>query len=197
MENLLLSWKEFRAGKRGKIDVQEFERNLEDNLFCLHSELKSRIYQHSDYTSFYITDPKSRHIHKALVRDRIVHHAIYRILYPIFDPLFMNDSYSCRNKKGTHRGVRRLEVFTRIVSNNYIQPCWALKCDIKKFFASVDHRILFSLIKKKIHDKQVLWLILEIISSFRTRPPISPGASSREREREREGGRRSDSPSAI
>jgi len=166
----------FRKGKRKKADVQEFERNLEDNLFSLHLEIKDKTYRHSDYTSFYITDPKSRHIHKACVKDRIVHHAIYRILYPLFDPAFINDSYSCRNKKGTHKAVKRLEKFTRIVSKNYTKPCWALKCDVKKYFSSVDHRILFGLIKRRVTDKKVLWLISEILSSF----------DSRERERERE-----------
>lgn len=182
MENLFLSWKEFRKGKRHKPDVQLFERYLEDNIFQLHWELKNKTYRHSDYTSFYITDPKRRHIHKACVKDRIVHHAIYRILYPIFDSGFIDDSYSCRNKKGTHKAVKRLERFTRIVSKNYTKPCWALKCDIKKFFASVDHKILFGLIAKKIEDKDALWLVREIISSFYSRG--SRQSSNRERERD-------------
>ena len=169
LDNLFVSWCEFRKGKRKKYDVQLFERNLEDNLFELHTDLKNKTYHHSNYTSFYITDPKQRHIHKAEVRDRIVHHAVYRVLYPIFDKTFIFDSYSCRSKKGTHKAVDRLEYFTRKVSQNYTKPCFALKCDIKKFFDSVDHQPLFNLIKKKIHDKQVLWLISEIISSFRIR----------------------------
>ncbi len=169
------SWREFRKGKRGKSDVQEFERNLEDNLFELHRELKNKTYRHSNYTSFYITDLKSRHIHKACVKDRIVHHAVYRILYPIFDKSFVYDSYSCRLNKGTHKAVDRLENFARKVSKNYIGECWALKCDIKKFFDSVDHMILFELIKKKISDKDTLDLLWNIVSRFH----------SRERERER------------
>lgn len=132
----------------------------------MHPELKNKTYQHSDYTSFCITDPKSRHIHKACVRDRIVHHAIYRVLYPIFNPIFVDDSYSCRNKKGTHKAVKRLEKFSRIVSKNYTKPCWTLKCDIKKYFSSVNHQVLYDLIKRNLKDKQVLWLISEIISSF-------------------------------
>ncbi len=146
--------------------MQLFERFLEDNLFSLHSELKNKIYHHSNYTSFYITDPKRRHIHKACVRDRIVHHAVYRVLYPIFDPGFIYDSYSCRIKKGTHKAVNRLEKFTRIASRNYTRSCWALKCDIKKFFGSVDHDILFEIIKKKIADVETSQLLQEIISSF-------------------------------
>lgn len=166
LENLFASWQEFRKGKCKKSDVQIFERNLEDNLFSLHFELKNRTYRHSNYTSFFITDPKVRNIHKACVKDRIVHHAIYRVLYPIFDKGFIYDSYSCWNKKGTHKAVDRLESFTRKVSKNYIGECWALKCDIKKFFNSVDHHILFELIKKKVFEKDTLDLLWNIILSF-------------------------------
>jgi len=179
LENLFLSWREFRKGKRGKLDVQRFERNLEDNLFEVHQQLKSQTYRHSHYTSFYVTDPKLRHIHKANVRDRIIHHAIYRILYSFFDKTFIFDSYSCRLEKGTHKVVKRLERFTRKISQNYIKPCFALKCDIKKFFDSVDHSILFNLIKKKISDKKALNLIWRIITSY--------NSQSRERERVKEG----------
>lgn len=100
------------------------------------------------------------------MRDRIVHHAVYRILYPIFDKCFIYDSYSCRIGKGTHRAVKRLERFSRKVSRNYTGPCFVLKCDIRKFFFSVDHQILFELIKKKVKDEAVLDLVNEIIESF-------------------------------
>lgn len=164
--NLYESWQEFKQDKKNKRDVQNFGRNLEDHLFNLHAELKYKTYRHSNYTSFYITDPKVRHIHKAEVKDRIVHHAIYRVLYPIFDKGFIHDSYSCRIKKGTHKAVSRLESFARKVSQNYTVPCFALKCDVKKFFDSVDHEILFKIIKEKIIDQEVLKLLWQIISSF-------------------------------
>ena len=183
MENLYLSYKEFRRGKRKKPDVQLFERHLEDNLFELHHQLKNKTYQHSNYTSFYITDPKRRHIHKASVKDRVVHHAVYRLLYPIFDESFIYDSYSCRLKKGTHKAINRLEKFTRIVSRNHTRPCFALKCDIKKFFASVDHNILYKLVKRKINDKDVLGLIWGIIKSFDSKNQL-PRKLEIERERE-------------
>jgi len=170
LENLFLSWQEFRYGKRHKKDVQDFEKKLENNIFSLHQELILGKYQHSNYTSFHITDPKQRHIHKATVRDRIVHHAVYRILYPIFDKTFIYDSYSCRNSKGTHCAVNRLKRFARKLSQNYTEPCFVLKCDIKKYFGSVDHQILFNLIKKKIKDEKCLSLIREIIDSYRSKP---------------------------
>jgi len=161
-----LSWYEFKKGKTSKRDVLEFELALEDNLFKLHEELRKKTYQHSNYTSFYITDPKLRHIHKAKVRDRIVHHAVFRKLYPVFDKHFIYDSYSCRINKGTHRAVQRLEMFCRKLSENYRQRIYYLKCDIKKFFASVDQDRLTQIIQKKINDEDTLWLLNQIISSF-------------------------------
>ena len=133
LENLLAAWQEFRRGKRGRQDVQEFERHLEDNIFTLHEELVAGTYRHGSYHRFHIFDPKHRIIHKALVRDRLAHHAVYRVLYPLFDRSFIFDSYSCRIGKGTHAAVDRLVQFTRQVSRNNTRPCWALKFDIKKF----------------------------------------------------------------
>ena len=161
-----MAWKEFRRGKRAKQDVQLFERYLENNLFEIHTALKIKTYRHSSYSSFYINDPKLRNIQKAEVADRILHHAIYRILYPIFDESFIFDSYSCRIGKGTHRAVNRLESFARKVSKNYTKSCWALKCDIRKFFDSVNHEFLLGLIEKKVKDNNCRWLIREIIRSF-------------------------------
>lgn len=89
LENLLLGWQEFVVGKRQRKDVQEFERNLMSNILGLHNELKNKTYKHSAYEAFNISDPKPRNIHKAKVRDRLLHHAIYRILYPFFDRTFI------------------------------------------------------------------------------------------------------------
>jgi len=168
LENLFLAWDGFKREKRNKSDVQKFEYNLEDNIFQLHQELKTKTYQHSNYQSFYIQDPKLRRIHKAYVKDRVLHHAVFRILYPIFDPTFIFDSYSCRTEKGTHRAVNRLQKFARKVNKNNTGNCYILKCDVKKFFDSIDHDILISLIKKKIQDKDTIWLIKKIIKSFFT-----------------------------
>ena len=166
IEDLFQAWSEFRKGKTKRFDVQTFERNLEDNLFSLHKSLKNKSYRHGNYHSFYVNDPRQRHIHKASVADRVVHHLLYTFLYRLFDNTFIYDSYSCRENKGTHKGVKRLEVFARKVSKNYTSDCWALKCDIKKFFASVDHKTLFQLLEKIIKDKDSLWLLKQIIDSF-------------------------------
>lgn len=166
LEHLFQAWHAFKKGKRQKKDVQVFERNLEDNLFRLHEQLRNKTYRHASYTAFNIYDPKFRHIHKATVADRIVHHAIVSLIEPIFDKTFIYDSYSCRLGKGTHRAVKRLISFVRKVSKNYRGNCFALKFDIKKFFESVDHTILLTAIRKRIDDEDLLWLLKHILKSF-------------------------------
>ena len=96
VDNLLEAWREFVKGKRGKKDVQDFSLHLADNIIALNRELTNKTYRHGGYKAFNISDPKPRSIHKANVRDRLLHHAIYRILYPFFDRVFIADLYSCR-----------------------------------------------------------------------------------------------------
>ncbi|TSC83631.1 MAG: Uncharacterized protein G01um101413_960 [Parcubacteria group bacterium Gr01-1014_13] len=166
--NLFLAWQEFIIGKKKKEDVQIFARNLMDNIVELHHSLVNKTYQHGGYESFYVTDPKRRHIHKASVRDRLLHHAVYRILYPFFDRTFIVDSYSCRNEKGVHAGINRFRTLAGQVSKNHTRTCWVLKCDIQKFFASIDQKILLSILKEHIPDKDIVRLLENIIDSFHT-----------------------------
>ncbi|MFW0862486.1 MAG: reverse transcriptase domain-containing protein [Candidatus Komeilibacteria bacterium] len=172
LDNLVLAWQEFKLGKSSKKDVQAFEFSLEDNLWQLHSDLQSKKYEHSHYTSFYVQDPKLRHIHKANIRDRVLHHAVFRVLYPIFDKGFIFDSYSCRIDKGCHCSVNRLRSFSRKLSVNNTKNIFALKCDIKKFFDSINQDILYGLIAKKIKDKNVLSLTNIVIRSYETGLPL-------------------------
>ncbi len=166
VENLLEAWREFLRGKRQRADVQEFQLHLMDNILELHKELKSRTYKHGGYEHFVVTDPKRRDIHKASVRDRLLHHAIYRILYPYFDTKFINDSYSCRNQKGTHRAMSQFQSYAQKVSKNHTGSCWVLKCDIKKFFASIDHDILMDILRREIKDESIIELLKLVIQSF-------------------------------
>lgn len=167
---MFLAWKEFRRGKRKKLEVQRFEFNLEDNLFQLHRELKYKIYEPRAYVGFYISDPKLRHIHKADVRDRVVHQAISRIIYPIFDRYFIFDSYASRFDRGAHRAVKKLNNFLISVSKNCRSPAFALKCDISKFFDSIDQGVLLLLLKKRIEAGDAFWLFEKIIKSFEKSP---------------------------
>jgi hypothetical protein len=146
-ENLFSAWEVFKADKQNKVDVIQFEYELEKNIFQLHRELKNGTYRHGPYYGFYIRDPKQRHIHKALVRDRILHHAIFSVINPVFEPTFISRSFSCRIGFGTHRGVAALEGMTRKVSRNNTHPCFVLKCDIRKFFDSVNQDTLIAILR--------------------------------------------------
>lgn len=165
-EALFLAWDEFKRGKGKKLDVLEFERNLEQNIFELYRDLKNKTYKHRPYSGFFIYDPKRRHIHKASVRDRVLHHSVFKVVNCVFEPTFIANSFSCRIGKGTHKGVRAISDMVRKVSKNYTRPCYALKCDVKKFFDSVDHQILLSIVERKIKDPDLMWLIREITESF-------------------------------
>ena len=137
------------------------------NIIALHRDLAAKIYKHSSYEAFNISDPKPRRIHKAKVSDRLLHHAVYRILYPFFDRTFIADSYSCRIGKATHKAMDRFRRFGYGVSKNHTRTAWVLKCDIRKFFASIDQVILINILEEYISDKDILWLLKEIIESFK------------------------------
>jgi retron-type reverse transcriptase len=166
LENLLEAWKEFVFGKRARKDVQEFERNLMANMISLHRDLAEKTYSHLAYQAFKISDPKPRDIHKASVRDRLIHHALHRKLSPFFEKTFISDSYSCQIGKGTHRAMRRFRRFIDSVSQNNTQTVWVLKCDIKKFFANIDQITLLAIIGEYISDKDIIWLLAVVIGSF-------------------------------
>ncbi len=173
IENLLLSWQEFLRGKRRKQGVAAFDLHRMDALLALHHDLAAKTYRHRGYESFVIADPKPRNISKASVRDRLVHHALYRQLYWFFDKKFIHDSYSCRKHKGTHKALQRFRDMAHTVGKNDTRTVWTLKCDIKKFFASIDHDILTSILQKHIHDTETTALFENIIHSFHT--PLQPG----------------------
>jgi RNA-directed DNA polymerase len=166
IENLFTAWEMFRKGKRDRFDVQEFDRDLERHVFALHTALQTRTYTHSPYHHFTICDPKQRSIHKATVRDRVVHQSVYSALNPIFEPTFFAHSYSCRRGKGTHRAVKKLHAWLRAASRNDHRVCFVLQCDIESFFASVAHTVLLDIMRRTIKDTSVLGLLSEIIGSF-------------------------------
>jgi retron-type reverse transcriptase len=173
--NLLLAWEEFLTGKKKRADVAIFQGQLMNNILNLYHNLREKSYRHGGYQAFKISDPKPRDIHKALVRDRLLHHLLYRETYEYFDRQFINDSYSCRLDKGTHRAIRRLAEFSGQVSRNNQKTVWLLKCDIRKFFASIDHRILKNILVKYIADRDLLWLFGQVIDSFNTPGKIDVG----------------------
>lgn len=172
VDNLLLAWQEFVKYKRGRLDVQHFQQNLMDNIIEFHNDLANGEYVHGGYERFTITDPKTREIHKATVRDRLLNHAVHRVLEPFFDRTFIADSFSCRPGKGTHVAGLRFDLMARRVSRNYTKTCWVLKCDIRKFFASIDQEKLLSILQRYVTDESFIELLTVIISSFQLKPGI-------------------------
>src|ERR1700749_359836 len=124
LENLFEAWESFKGDKRNKVDVMDFERNLEKNIFQLHRTLKRGTYRHGRYYGFYVRDPKQRHIHKANVRDRVIHHAIFSVINPIFEETFIATSFSCRIRFFTNKGVDALERIARRVGQNGTSDCF-------------------------------------------------------------------------
>ena len=158
-ENLYQAFRKARlGGKRKKESVAAFELDLEANLWRLQDELHSQTYQPGPYHSFCIVERKRRLISAAPFRDRVVHHALCRVIEPVFERRFVYDSYACRVGKGTHRAVDRAQAFGR--KNRYV-----LQCDLEQFFPSIDHAILRSFLAHHIADEQVLWLIDRILGS--------------------------------
>jgi retron-type reverse transcriptase len=166
IDNLLLAWRGFRKGKRSKPAVINFELKLEENILSLYQDLICGLWEPKPYKVFYTRDPKLRQIHEADIRDMVLYQAVYQKLYQVFDATFIFDSYSSRKTKGTHAGVKRFEGFANKVTQNYTRAAYALKCDLRKFFDSIDHEILLELIARKIDDYKLFNLIKTIILSF-------------------------------
>jgi len=160
IDNLYLAYKRARKGKMWQNTVKDFEVNLDENLKVLQNMLVKKTYETSEYKTKIIYEPKLRTIYKLpFYPDRIVQHALMNVLEPIWEGLFINDSYACRIGKGIHTGSKRTMEFVR--RNKY-----CLKCDISKFYPSIDHDILYSIVEKKIKCKDTLWLLKEIIYSI-------------------------------
>ncbi len=157
-ENFLEAARKAQQGKRFKESTARFNLELEFELLQLQKELREKTYQIGEYKQFYIFDPKKRPISALPYRDRVVQHALCNVIEPIFEKSLIYDTYACRKNKGSHKAVNRFTEYCR--KNKY-----ALKCDVKSYFASIDHEKLFEIIKKKIKDSNALWLIKLIIDS--------------------------------
>ncbi len=175
MKNLVLAYKKARKGKTKKNYVIEFEKNLGRNLKILHYELKYQIYKPKPLKTFILRDPKTRKISKSDFRDRIVHHALIRIIEPIFDKTFIYDSCANRKGKGNLFALGRFNYFKRKVTNNLSSKGFCLKSDIKHYFQKIDHSILIKLIERKIKDQKVIWLIKIILNNNVAENPIGKG----------------------
>lgn len=162
IENLQLADEIARKGKLKQPGVIAHDRNREANIQELHSMLKNKTYRTSEYTTFTVFEPKERMIFRLpYFPDRITHHAVMNILEPIFVSTFTADTYSCIKGRGIHAAATAVKQALNDVENTR----YCLKLDIKKFYPSVDHDTLKSLLRKKLKDADLLWLLDEIIDS--------------------------------
>ena len=160
-----------KRGKRKKPYVKEFAKDFPERIQLLSDELKYGLYRPEHLKTFVITDPKTRVISKSAFRDRVVHHAIHRIIEPLFERVFIHDSYANRKNKGVHKALNRFRVFVRRVSKNNTAPCFVLKCDIRKYFDTVDHALLIAIIARRIQDERLLSLIRIILQNHERNGP--------------------------
>lgn len=159
MENLYAAFMDARKGKRVKSATLRFEVNLGAELESLYSELNSSTYKPRPYSQFYVYEPKKRLINAPAFRDLVVQHAIYRVIYPIFDKTFIDTSYACRKGGGTHKASH----YTQREIRKYDGELYFVKLDIRKFFYSIDRNILRKLFEKKIKDKRFLDIMCEFM----------------------------------
>jgi RNA-directed DNA polymerase len=159
-ENLRLAYHNAARGKRGKAPVAEFEALLADNLLELQEEMQQKTYRPGKYHNFTIHEPKKRLISAAPFRDRVVHHALCNVTVPHFEKLFIANSFANRLGKGTHRALWACQQYSR-------EYPYALQCDVKQFFPSIDHALLRNTLQSMLPDDSLLWLIDRILFSGR------------------------------
>ncbi|KLU66775.1 reverse transcriptase (RNA-dependent DNA polymerase) [Desulfosporosinus acididurans] len=157
-ENLHQAYLEARKGKRYRIEVMKFTNHLEENLIQIQNELIWKTYEVGKYREFFVNEPKKRLIMALPFKDRVVQWAIYQVLNPYFEKGFIQDSYACRVDKGTHRAVNRLQYWLRYMHRRHSQ-FYALKLDISKYFYRVDHNVLMAILRRRIGDEDLLWLL--------------------------------------
>ena len=159
VENLFSAYRGAKRGKSTRPTVKNFDNNVMNNLALIQQSLINRTFTTSEYRVKTIFEPKKREIHMLpFAPDRIVQHALINILGPIWDNLFIDDSYACRPGRGIHAASRRTMEFVR-------QFKYCLKADISKFYQSVNHQVLYGIVMHKIKCQDTLRLLLDIIDS--------------------------------
>jgi retron-type reverse transcriptase len=164
-ENLYRAYRAAKKGKRYRYESLEFKRELEENLIILQNELIWKTYKPLPLRQFYVYEPKQRLISAPAFRDRVVHHSLCSVIEPIFESKFINETFACRVGRGTHVAMRHISKCARI-ANRLWGNYYVLKCDIHKYFPSIDHNVLKRILRRAIRDRHVLNLINTIIDSF-------------------------------
>lgn len=170
-QNLLKAHRVARLGKKTEKAVITFELRLSENISYISRALKNHTYKMANYYSFMIHDPKDRLINALHYRDRVVQHCICdEVLAPIIDKILIYDNAACRPNKGTHFALNRLSSFFRDFYKTNGNKGYILKCDIKKFFDNIDHKILKQKLQNIFDDEELLSLLFQIIDSYEKAP---------------------------
>ncbi len=165
-ENLLAAARLAQRGKRFQHAVGRFNTNLDREVLALRDELLAGTYRPGGYHEKIITRPKTRMISAAPYRDRVVHHAVCRVVMPLFERKMIFDLYSNRAGKGTHAAIQRCQHYSRRYS-------YVLKCDVRKFFPSMDHGVLKAMMRRTIRCRATLWLLDRIIDGSNAQEPVN------------------------
>ncbi|MGN1300959.1 MAG: hypothetical protein ACI4U9_00240 [Clostridia bacterium] len=167
-ENLMKAHLKGQKGKKGRANVIKFNFKQEEYINWIYEQLKTKQYKHGGYTVFYVTEPKLRKIEASSYKDRIVHRwCVDEFLNDAFTPQFIYNSYACIKGKGMHRAALDVQKGMKECKKKYGEY-YILKMDVKKYFPSIDRDILMNIIKRKIKDKDVLWVLSKIIYSKTT-----------------------------
>ncbi len=162
-ENLMEAHRKARKGKGYRKEIIQFNLKQEEYILWLYEKLKNKTYQHGGYTEFYVTEPKKRKIEKSRYIDRIVHRwVVDNFLEPAFVPQFISTSYACLKGKGMHKAALYVQNSMRHCKNKW-KEYYILKMDISKYFDNINKNILLEILKRKIKDKDLLWLINKIL----------------------------------
>ena len=158
--NLLAAYRQARRAGRLSPAAASFDYDLEIELWRVRTELLGASYRPAPYRSFYIHEPKRRLISAAPFRDRVVRHALVRVLEPLFERRFVRDSFACRKGKGTHAAVARAHDWTR-------RYRYCLRADIVRFFPCVDHTVLMRTVGRVVGCRRTLDLVRVILDGGR------------------------------
>ncbi|WP_319557887.1 reverse transcriptase/maturase family protein [Thiomicrorhabdus sp.] len=165
-DNLLTAYKKCRKGHRYQTTALRYHENFEENLVNLQNHLIWNSWEPGKAKFFTVTDPKMREITAPPFKDRVLHHALHQVIEPYFERRFIFDSYACRKGKGVYQAADRLQYFLRKAKRELGNGFYIVKCDIKKYFASIQHSILLTQFTKTIPDQQVCHLFELAIKGY-------------------------------
>lgn len=164
--NLLTAYNKCRKGHKYQTTSLRYHTNFEENLINLQNHLIWKSWQPGEAKFFTVTDPKMRQITAPPFKDRVLHHALHQVIEPYFERRFIFDSYACRKDKGVYKAADRLQYFLRKAKREFGDGFYVIKCDIKSYFASINHTILLANFANTITDPDIQALFSTVIKGY-------------------------------